>query len=86
MNFDIGQKVSLIMPFMDKTTFQPVTIHGIDVGGLWIECDNLTEMWMEVLKVQTAPRTLIFFVPYHEITLGMSSIEKVSLREKAFGE
>ena len=81
----IGKEVALIMPLIHATHFQQVIIHGVEHGGLWIESQAINEIAMRAVKIQAAPRTLLFFVPYHQITLGMSSTEKVSLSEKSFG-
>jgi hypothetical protein len=81
----IGHEVALLIPRIHQTELQPVIVHGVESGGLWIESQEVMQHLLNMVNVQMAPKTLVFFLPYHQIAFGMSSIGKVSLSEKAFG-
>jgi hypothetical protein len=87
MNFQemIGQNVEAVIPkFGGDQKLVTVKLHGVEAGGLWVECQEVTNLVLTETKAQSAPRTLVWFVPYHEITLVLSSIDAPSLNEKAF--
>jgi hypothetical protein len=81
----VGQTLTAWIPLIHTTHFQEVKLHGIDGGGVWIESQTITNQLLSIANVQDAPRTLVFFVPFHEIRFLMRSIDSPSLCEKAFG-
>jgi hypothetical protein len=80
----IGQTVLALIPILDQTEIQEITIHGVEVGGIWIESQRYSELFLAKLDLH-AIRTPIFFVPYHEIRFVMHRLDKLELSEKKFG-
>jgi len=87
MNFAqlVGQTVALLIPKVNPFVVQRVKLVGVDAGGIWIESQAAMNVILRTLNLPSAPRTLAFFLPYHEITFGFVGTEGVSLDEKAFG-
>jgi len=86
MKFDemIGQILIASIPIFHETELQQIKIHGVESGGLWVECDEYTKIWLEKLDLPAA-RTPIFFVPYHEIRFAVYAHSKLALSEKKLG-
>jgi len=80
----IGERLAFLIPRIDPEGETEVILHGVEAGGVWIESQRLTNELMTQFRVAYAPRTLVFFVPYHEIAWAMASIEKSSLNETSF--
>jgi hypothetical protein len=88
MNFDkmVGQTIGAIIPsFGSNTVLQFVKLHGVETGGLWLESQKATNDFLTRIGAQAAPKTAVFFVPYHQITLVIASLDSPSLNEKSFG-
>lgn len=83
----IGQKVAIASLILgnDLLHLHEVTVRGVESGGLWIERAELTQDILRKFKAQSAPRTVVFFLPYHQIHIAMSAIDLISLSESAFG-
>jgi hypothetical protein len=81
----IGHKVLALIPFIDKLIFQEITLHGVECGGIWVESQNLTNMMLQAIKEQSAPKTIVYFLPWHQISFLMSPIDTPALNEKSFG-
>jgi hypothetical protein len=80
----IGKKVLAMIPLFHSTLLQEITIHGVEAGGFWIECENYSKIVLSKLK-QPAMKTPIFFVPYQGIDFVMHTLEKLELSEEKFG-
>jgi hypothetical protein len=87
MSFDElqGQTVLAIVPIIDRLVFQKLKIIGCETGGLWVECQGLTNLVLKSIGQQTAPKTPIFFLPFQQITLAWTVIDQTALSESAFG-
>jgi hypothetical protein len=81
----VGQQILLNIPRLDQTHYQKVKLIGVETGGLWLESQALTNCVLQARGVPAAPKTLVWFLPYHEISFAISSIEGVALDEAAFG-
>jgi hypothetical protein len=80
----IGQQLMLfVRPLGNK--LQEVTLLGVEAGGVWLECQNVTNAALASLSAPSSQNTPVWFVPYGEITLGFAAIPKRALNEKAFG-
>lgn len=80
----IGKEIIGMIPMFHEKIFQKITVHGVEVGGLWIECPNYSKILVAKLN-QPAIKTPLFFVPYHEIRMLLHSLEKLELSEEKFG-
>jgi hypothetical protein len=81
----VGQEIALAIPFIDNIKFQKVKLLGVEAGGIWIESQTLINMVLKATATATAPQTLAFFFPYHEVKFGFVGIEGPALNEQAFG-
>ncbi len=80
----VGKKVLAMIPMFDVKLFQEITIHGVELGGLWVECESYSRLVLQKLD-QPAIKTPLWFVPYHEIRMMLHSLEKLELSEEKFG-
>jgi hypothetical protein len=87
MKFDemVGETVLAIVPFIDRVVFQELKIHGAEAGGIWVECQYLTNLALRSIKRPAAERTPIFFLPFAQITVAWRAIDQTSLSEQSFG-
>ncbi len=81
----IGQQIGIFAPRLHAGKFLEVKLHGVEAGGIWIESQGLTNEVLETMGLSSAPRTLVLFLPYHEIGYVLKTIPGAALNEKAFG-
>ena len=78
----IGGTVGAVIPKLGgPTKIVSVRLHGVEAGGVWIESQTMTDLLLQTFKLQAASKTPIFFVPYHEITFLLTSIDVPALNE-----
>jgi len=70
----IGKKVSIAI-LNSKEPAYAVTLHGVEAGGIWIECKEYEELLG--YKKPRKPKNLIyakpvFFIPYAQIQFLIS--------------
>lgn len=80
----VGEEIIASIPSMHQTVLQQPKLLAVEHSALWVESDKLTQTMLTALKVQAAPKTAIFFIPFHEIRFIMASADYPSLREGAF--
>ena len=81
----VGETVKGVVLFIHQTRILDLKIHGIEFGGIWLECQNVTEGMLARIGEQSAPKTPIVFVPYSQIKFLLSSIDAPALSERGFG-
>ena len=81
----VGTRVLVLIPSLHRTDYQWVKLHGVEVGGIWIESQDLTNLFLQSSGVATAPKTPLFFLPYHQVSLVVGTLDAPALDEKAFG-
>lgn len=81
----IGQTIVLAIPSIDPKKFREVKLLGVEIGGIWVESQQLVEMGLRSYGLAASETSLAFFFPYHEIFCGYVPIEGIALDEKAFG-
>ena len=81
----VGESIFLLAPRIDEKTFKEVKLVGVESGGLWIESQDLTNAVLHFFGAPAAKNTPIFFLPYHEISLALTTVSGLALGEKAFG-
>lgn len=81
----VGSEISVLIPSLDPKIFQRVRLHGVELSGIWIESQTFTEFILTQLHTATAPKTLILFLPWHQVSVILGSADGPSLSEKAFG-
>jgi hypothetical protein len=86
INFEalIGKTVPIMIPIMNPNGLVDAIIRGVEAGGIWIECENLTQSVLVALGV-SALKTPVFFVPFQQIKFASYGSETLALSDKAFG-
>lgn len=80
-----GQTIHAFIPHFDPKKIRPYKLHNVETSGLWLESQEATDTILEYAGVQTAPKTLVLFVPFHRIELIFGSTDVPSLSEKGLG-
>ncbi len=80
-----GTNIQIVLPGMDRTEIQEVKLRKVEDAGIWIESQRMTNDILKVLAQNSSTHTPVFFVPWHGVTLILSTTEGVSLSEKSFG-
>ena len=85
LNEMIGQAVFGLVPIIHKTTFQQLMLLGVEAGGIWVECQALTDTILKVAGVSSSPATPVFFLPFSQVSFLLVQGKGMSLSEKALG-
>jgi hypothetical protein len=81
----VDEHVLVLIPRIHESQYQKVKLHGVEAGGIWIESQNITNAILQSVGSQVAPKTPIFFFPYHQISFVIGRLDVPALDEKAFG-
>ncbi|MDQ2950353.1 MAG: hypothetical protein M3Y27_31175 [Acidobacteriota bacterium] len=81
----IGETVLALIPRIHHTIYQKIKLVGVEDGGLWIQSQQIMTDLLRAAGVATSPRTLVIFLPFHEISAILCATDEVGLDEKAFG-
>lgn len=81
----VGQTIIALVPIFDPVVYQSLKLHEVEASGLWVENQEITNFMLEKYGLATTPKTMIFFLPFHEIRFVLGSLDVPSLGEKAFG-
>jgi hypothetical protein len=60
-------------------------VEGFDNGGIWIQCQKLTDIVHRILGSSSLPSTPIFFVPYSAIRFAFVGVEGQSFSAEKLG-
>jgi hypothetical protein len=75
---DIGILSRAIMPHEPIFT---VRLHAVEVSGLWVESDDLTEVVLQGVGRTMLDATPLFFFPFHMIECVISGMDKPAISE-----
>ncbi|MFB3916796.1 MAG: hypothetical protein ACE14M_08705 [Terriglobales bacterium] len=81
----IGEEIAVLVPMFHQIVLQKMTLHSVEQAGLWVEHQNSTNQLLSKIGLQSAPKTLVFFLPWHEVRMIWESLDAPALNEKAFG-
>jgi len=81
----IGKEVLAVIPTLDPLLLQTFIVRGVEGGGVWVECQALTNLMLEKLSLPSAAKTPIFFLSFPEMRFVWYPEDVPSLSEKAFG-
>jgi hypothetical protein len=81
----VGSQIFIVIPRIHATDYQEVKLIGVETGGLWIESQEFTNVFLQLFGVPAAQKTPVVFFPYHEIAYVVTSLEQLALDEKAHG-
>jgi len=62
-----------------------VKLLGVEPTGIWVENQQVTNLVLQAYQAPSATKTLVWFMPYHEIAFAAMATEGTSLNETAFG-
>ena len=77
-----GQVVGAKIPFLNQDTTVRVKVHAVEVSGLWIEDQTLTDRLLHQAGRSSAPATIILFCPFQHIEFVGASVAVPSLSEE----
>lgn len=81
-----GSQISVVAPFLGANKVHSLKLHKVEEAGIWIESQDVTEIALGWVKQSAFPGTLLFFLPWHQITLIFGVEENVpSFSVKALG-
>jgi hypothetical protein len=78
----VGQEIVALVPVIDKVKLQKLKLHGVEVGGIWVESQTMSELLMETAGVTMSPKTVLFFLPFSQVVFVMASLDAPALSEK----
>jgi hypothetical protein len=79
-----GTTIALLAPLVfNHSAMERVRLHAVEGGGIWIESQMLTDTTLNASGATMAERTLVFFLPWHQIYWVMSSIDVPSISGQA---
>jgi hypothetical protein len=62
----VGQQVTALIPTLHPSALQ-VTVHAVEIGGIWVEHDPMTQKILRDTKQAASEKTVVLFVPYSGI-------------------
>ena len=80
----VGEIVIVRIPLLDEGLLL-VKLHGIEVQGIWIESQDLTNQLMDKFNCSSSRTTPLVFVPFDKLDFIIAAIDSLSLSEPAFG-
>jgi hypothetical protein len=66
---------------IDEEKAVSVKLHAVEAAGLWIESKQSMETLLQAAKRTSAPKTLVFFVPFSQISWIMSAVDEPYLSD-----
>jgi hypothetical protein len=63
----VGKEVYAVVPLVDPKLIQRLLVCGVESGGIWVECQALTDLILTKIGRGSTPKTPIFFLAYHEM-------------------
>jgi hypothetical protein len=81
----VGETIGAIVPTLHERVIQRLVLHGVEPYGIWVESQTITDMGLELVGLQSAPKTMIVLLPWDKILMIFSSLDVPSLSEKRFG-
>jgi hypothetical protein len=79
----IGQVITAHIPYLHQTQWQEVKLHAVENGGIWIESQKFMTEMLTRIGATMSPKTMIFFLPFSQITFIGASLDTPSISEKA---
>ena len=80
-----GQLIYALIPFFDNVRLYPLKLHKVEESGIWIESQGFTNQIHNTAGFDSSPRTIVMFLPWHQIATIWSSVDTPALSETRFG-
>jgi len=81
----IGEHIYVLLLDIDPEHYELVKLLGVEAGGIWVESQTMINKSLALTERPTAPKSLAFFFPYHQLRYTFVSKEGPALNETAFG-
>jgi hypothetical protein len=81
----VGENILAFIPSVSEEA-EVCKLHAVEVGGLWLESQMLTETYLKLLNSTSAPQTPVFFLPYGAIGWIMAPSPTPALAERILQE
>jgi len=85
LNDYVGQTILIRSIPIKENGPAAVKLVAVDDGGIWIESQDATDHWLAFVKLTSAPRTPVWFLPYGQIAWILGSEDYPALSEKSLG-
>jgi hypothetical protein len=79
----IGEVIVAYIPLFHETEWQQVKLLGVEPSGLWIENQKLMSDFLTHVGVKMSPKTMIFFLPFTQVTFIAGSLDAPTISERA---
>lgn len=81
-----GEMIVIHCPFFDNIKLQKVRLIRVEDAGIWIENHKYNmEQLKKVFGISSTPRTMIFFLPWHQVSAIIGSLDAPSFSEESLG-
>jgi hypothetical protein len=82
----VGETTLVRSAVLDAEHPQLVKLVAVETGnGIWVECQKITDHWLAEFKLSATPRTLVWFLPFSQISWIVGTEDYPALSEKSFG-
>jgi hypothetical protein len=71
----IGRNIVIRSIPLDEHAPAIAKLHAVEDGGIWVESQKAMEGMLQYLERTSAPRTLVYFLPFAQISWVMSSVD-----------
>lgn len=80
----VGQDIGIVVSRLHQgeDALFMAHLHAVEVGGLWIESQHLTEIVLKALEEKVFERTPVFFFPFQMIDCVFSLLDVPAISEK----
>lgn len=80
-----GELIVALIPLFDPKLLQEIRLLRVEEAGIWIENQKAHDMYFNAVGAKSSPKTMIFFVPWPQITFVLSSLDVPAISE-TFGQ
>ena len=81
----VGQVIKAVVPALQRGGIQEFKLHGVEMGGIWVESQAATEAISKTFGSTISPKTSVFFLPYAQVLFVLASLDVPALPEKGLG-
>ena len=81
-----GETIKLVSPVFDNVKIQTVRLIRVEDAGIWIENHEYNmEMLKKTFGITSTRKTMIFFLPWHQISVIVGSLDAPSFSQESLG-
>jgi hypothetical protein len=78
--------ITLLSPFFHAIKMQKVRLVRVEDAGLWVENPKYNvEMLKKHFSISSTQKTMIFFLPWHQISAIVGSLDAPTFSEESLG-